>query len=249
MIEELVSIITPSYNSEQFISKTIDSVLSQTYSNWELIIIDDKSPDHSNDIIHEYVCKDSRIKLVELEENRGPAVARNAGIKLAKGKYIAFLDADDLWMPEKLSIQISIMIKKRLAFTYTSYFLIGEDGNDLGIFETKAEATYEAMLKGSFIGCLSAIYDTEKLGKLYMPDVLKRQDYALWLNILKTTDAVEGILSPLGIYRIREESVSSNKIAAASYQWKIYREVEKLSFIKSFFYFLSYVYNGIKKYK
>jgi len=245
----LVSIITPSYNSLRFISQTIESVLSQTYKNWEMIIVDDVSPDNSNEIIEEYIKKDSRIKLIKLEKNSGPAVARNRAIEEAKGRYIAFLDADDLWHPNKLEKQIAFMNENNLSFTYSSYELIDEEGNDLGSFKTKEKITYSEMLKTSSVGCLTAIYDTEKLGKVYMPLILKRQDYGLWLKLLKDIDTTKGILEPLGTYRILKNSVSSNKINAAKYQWKIYREVEKLSLVKSTYYFIQYAYYGLKKYK
>jgi len=249
MNNDLVSIITPSYNSEKFISKTIESVLSQTYQKWEMIIVDDCSSDNSNEIIKEYIKKDERIRLIKLEKNSGPAVARNRAIKEAKGRYIAFLDSDDLWLPDKLKKQIKFMEKNNLSFTYSAYKLINEEDKELGIFIPKEEIKYEDLLKTNYIGCLTAIYDSEKLGKLYMPNILKRQDYGLWLKILKQIKKTKAILEPLAIYRIRKKSVSSNKIKAAKYQWKIYREVEHLNLVKSMYYFMSYIFYGIKKYK
>jgi glycosyltransferase involved in cell wall biosynthesis len=248
-MNNIVSIITPSYNSEKFIKDTIGSVLSQTYKNWEMIIVDDVSLDNSNEIIEEYCKKDSRIKLIKLAKNSGPAVARNRAIQEAKGRYIAFLDADDLWMSEKLEKQIKFMTDNDLAFTYSSYGLIDEYGNDLGSFRTKESITYYDMLKTCSVGCLTAIYDTNKIGKVYMPNILKRQDYGLWLKILKEIGSTKGILEPLATYRILENSVSSNKIKAASYQWKIYREVEELNIFQSIYYFIQYAYYGIRKYK
>jgi len=245
----MVSIITPSFKSERFIAQTIESVQAQTYSNWEMIIVDDCSPDNSNDIIETYLQKDERIKLIKLEKNSGPAIARNRAIEEAKGRYIAFLDADDLWASNKLAKQISFMKEKNLAFTYSSYDLIDEDGNNLGYFETKAHIEYNTLLKTNIIGCLTAIYDTEKLGKVYMPNILKRQDYGLWLKILKKVGKTEGILEPLATYRILNNSVSSNKLKASLYQWKIYREVEKLGVFQSIYYFLQYAYFGFRKYK
>jgi glycosyltransferase involved in cell wall biosynthesis len=249
MTHKLVSIITPSYNSSKFVSQTIESVLAQTYPHWEMIIVDDVSPDHSNTIIEEYTRKDSRIKLIKLEKNSGPATARNRAIKEATGRYIAFLDADDLWLPEKLEKQLAFLKHNDLAFTYSSYHLIDEEGNDLGTFTTKESISYSGMLKTCSVGCLSAIYDTQKLGRVYMPNILKRQDYGLWLKILKEIHTTQGILEPLATYRILKNSVSSNKIKAAQYQWKIYREVENLNLISSSFYFVQYAVNGILKYK
>jgi teichuronic acid biosynthesis glycosyltransferase TuaG len=249
MNKDLVSIITPSYKSERFISQTIESVLSQTYKNWEMIIVDDLSPDKSNEIIEKYIIKDSRIKLIKLEKNSGPAVARNRAIKEAKGRYISFLDADDLWMPEKLKKQIEFMSKNNLSFTYSSYNLIDKEGGNIGFFETKNYIYYYSILKTNPIGCLTAIYDTQKLGKVYMPNILLGQDYSLWLKILKEIKTTKGMLEPLATYRILDNSISSNKKIAALYQWKIYREVEKLGIFKSIYYFVHYAYYGLKKYK
>lgn len=248
-MNDLVSVIMPSYGSEKFISKSIDSVLLQTYDNWELIIIDDCSPDESNKIIKEYLSKDSRIKFVKLEKNSGVAVARNKGIEIAKGRFIAFLDSDDLWLPEKLEKQINFMKYHDLAFTYSSYMLIDETDKNIGEFIVKPKISYSSMLKTCSVGCLTAIYDSNKLKKVYMPLILKRQDYGTWLKILKNIKTTKGILEPLAIYRIRSNSLSSNKLKASVYQWKIYREVEKLDIFRSLYYFINYAINGFLKYR
>ena len=248
-MNELVSVIIPSYKLEKFISKTIESVINQTYSNWEMIIVDDCSPDKSNEIIEKYMQKDNRIKLIKLNKNNGSAVARNTAIKEARGRYIAFLDADDLWLPKKLEKQIEFMKKNDLSFTYSSYYLIDEEENPLGVYNTIPEITYESMLKTCSVGCLTAIYDSQKLGKMYMPNILKRQDYGLWLKILKRIGKTKGMLEPLAVYRIRKNSVSSNKLKAAFYQWRVYRDIEKLNFFKSAYYFIHYTWNGIRKYR
>ncbi len=248
-MNKLVSIITPSYKSEKFISKTIESVLNQTYKNWEMIIIDDCSPDNSNKIIEKYIKEDNRIKLIKLSKNSGPAVARNVGIKEAKGRFIAFLDSDDIWLPEKLEKQISFMEQKNLPMTYSSYYIIDEEDNPLGEYIVEPVLTYKELLKRNMVGCLTGIYDVEKLGKIYMPDILKRQDHGLWLSILKKIKKTEGIVEPLAIYRLRKNSVSSNKIIAAKYTWKLLRDVEKLNIPKALYYFGWYIYYGINKYK
>jgi len=245
----LVSIITPSYKSVKFIKETIDSVLVQTYTNWEMIVVDDCSPDDSNELIENYILKDSRIKFIKLEKNSGPAVARNRAIEEAVGRYIAFLDADDLWMPQKLEKQISFMNEQKCALSYTSYYVISEDNEELGLFTTKEQINYSDLLKTNSIGCLTAIYDTDILGKVLMPNIIKKQDYALWLKILKQIDYAKGIVEPLAYYRIVENSVSSNKMVGIKYIWEIFREVEKLNIFKSMYYFSYYVYYGMKKYK
>ncbi len=247
-MKELVSVITPSYNSSRFIVEAIESVLAQNYKNLEMIIVDDCSTDNSEEIIENFVNKDERIKFIKMEKNSGPAIARNRAIKEAQGRYIAFLDSDDLWMSNKLEKQIEFMKEYNLAFTYSAYKLIDEENNDLGTFTPREELSYEDILKTNDIGCLTAIYDTQQLGKVYMPNILKRQDYGLWLRILKQIGKTKGILAPLAIYRLRKNSVSSNKLKSAFYQWKIYREIEKLDFFKSSYYFFHYAKNGLLKY-
>ncbi len=245
----MVSIITPSHNASRFISECINSVLLQTYQDWEMIIVDDLSNDNSVEIIKSFLRKDSRIKLIELDKNAGPAKARNRAIKESKGDFIAFLDADDLWKKEKLEKQLNFMKKYNLAFTYSSYDVIDEEGNYMTTFNTKNAVTYKSLLKTCSIGCLTAIYDINKLGKIYMPNMKKRQDYALWLDIFKRIDHAKGILEPLASYRVGQTSVSSNKFTASIWQWKIYRDIEKLNIFKSSYYFIHYVYHGLQKYK
>lgn len=248
-MNSLVSIITPSYKSKKFIAETIESVLAQTYTKWEMIIVDDVSPDNSNEIIEKYTAQDSRIKLIKLEKNSGPALARNRAIAVANGRYIAFLDADDIWMPEKLTKQISFMQKNSLALCYSSYEVIDEAGNRLRIFNTKERVSYKSMLKTNSIGCLTAIYDTHILGKVMMPNIIKKQDFALWLQILKQIEYAHGILEPLAKYRIVANSVSRNKLEGLKFMWKIFTELERLNLLKKLYYITCYTYNGWRKYK
>jgi glycosyltransferase involved in cell wall biosynthesis len=247
---DLVSIITANYNCENFIDDTIKSVLKQTYKNWEMIIVDDLSTDNSIKIIENYIKEDNRIKLIKLKENSGAAVARNRAIEEAKGRYIAFLDSDDLWEKTKLEKQLAFMQENSYDFTYTNYNLVDESNSRYGnTFKAKKESSYHDLLKTCSIGCLTVIYDTENLGKVTMPLILKRQDYGLWLKILKKIDKAYCLDESLAVYRTRQNSISSNKLKASQYQWKIYREVEKLNIFRSIYYFLYYAYNGLKKYK
>ena len=246
-MSELVSIITPSYNSEQFISQTIDSVLSQTYEDWEMIIVDDGSSDTTVEIIRECIAKDNRIKLIRLDKNSGPAIARNRAIKEAKGRYIAFLDSDDFWHKDKLMRQLDFMQEKNAVLSFTGYYIVDEDSSaSLGLMNVPLSVDYSTLLKQNIMGCLTVMYDSEKLGKVYMPDISKRQDFALWLKILKKTSFAYGLDEPLAYYRVRTSSVSSNKIIASTYNWKLYREVEKLPLYKAIYYFGWYTYNSIK---
>ena len=244
----MISIITPSYNSAKFISQTIDSILAQTYQNWEMLIVDDCSTDNSNDIINEYIEKDSRIKLIKLETNSGPANARNAGIKEATGEYIAFLDSDDIWLPQKLEKQIKFMSKHKLDITYSSYETIDEQNKKINTRIVKEFISYDDMLKSNHIGNLTGIYNCKKIGKFYMDDV-GHEDYTLWLNIMKAVGSTKGIIEPLAQYRILSNSISANKLKVLKWQWNIYRKIVGLNIFKSSYYFVWYIYNAILKRK
>ena len=240
----------PNYNSQPFIKESMESVIAQTYKNWELIVVDDVSTDASYEIVEEYREKDKRIQLIKLDNNAGPAIARNKGIKEAMGRYIAFLDSDDLWHPDKLSKQIAFMQEKSCALSYTGYKRIEEThGTIIDTINVPLKVNYSELLKQNIIGCLSAMYDTEKLGKVYMPDLKKRQDFALWLSILKKVPYAYGLNEPLAYYRVRTSSVSSNKLLASRYNWKLYREVEELPIYKAIYYFGWYTYRSFLKYK
>lgn len=242
---KIVSIITPSYNSSQYIRRTIDSIRSQTYQNWELIIIDDCSIDSSREVIQHYVDQDSRIKLICLEENSGAAVARNTGIKHAIGRFIAFLDSDDTWHPEKLEKQLHFMLKNDYAFTYSQYHQVNENGDLVGELNFPMRTNHYKLLKTCIIGCLTAMYDTHKLGKVYFPLIRKRQDFALWLKILKKVDYAYCVPEDLASYTVRSDSISANKFKAAQYNWYLYRNIEKLNILVSCYYFSNYIVRGI----
>jgi teichuronic acid biosynthesis glycosyltransferase TuaG len=247
-VQELVSIIMPSYNAEKFIEESINSVLAQTYQNWELLITDDVSKDNTVAIVKRYAKNEPRIRLVKKSNNGGAGVARNDSILRAKGRYIAFLDSDDLWMPEKLSKQISFMQNNKVPFSYTGYQKFTGDKKLLGEIIPPAETTYNELLNSNVIGCLTAIYDCQELGKQYMPTIRKRQDMALWLHILKLTPKAVGIQESLAYYRI-DVGMSSNKVEMLKWQWRLYREVEQLNVIKSLKHFVIYALKGYLKYK
>ena len=242
-----VSIITPSYNTSKFIEATIKSVLDQDFESWEMVIVDDNSSDGSPEIIKRYAAKDSRIILIENKENTGAASARNLAIQQSKGRFIAFLDSDDLWLPNKLSMQVNFMLENNFGFTYSAYDKINESGERIGQIQVPSQVSYHELLKTCSIGCLTAIYDTTVLGKVYMPIIDKRQDYGLWLNLLKKLSYAYGIQEVLAIYRVRNNSISSNKFIAAKYQWKIYREIEMLLLLSSIKYMVTYTLHGILK--
>src|SRR5210317_884076 len=184
-MNDLVSVIIPNFNGAQFIERCIQSVQDQSYTNREVIIIDDGSTDGSKEIIDAFTASTEKIKAIFLNENYGTAVARNRGIELAQGRFIAFLDNDDAWLPAKLEVQIAYMKQNSCALSYSSYYSLNENFQDQKLIEAKPSLTYQQLLTSNYIGCLTAIYDTTILGKRYFPALKKRQDWALWLQIIK----------------------------------------------------------------
>lgn len=248
MENNLVSIITPMYNSEKYIKQCIESVINQTYKNIEMIIIDDGSTDKSRQIVLEYANKYDLIKYIKQERNMGIAEARNNGIRSSKGRFIAFLDSDDLYKKDKIEKQINFMLKNNYAFTYTSYDLIDENSLSLNkIIKAKDNYDYETLLKGNNIGCLTVILDKEKINCEIEFSKNHHEDYILWLKLLKNNIKAYGMEEILSSYRKTNSSISHNKFKAASWTWQIYRKIEKLTFFKSVNCFINYTLNGIKK--
>lgn len=239
----LVSVIMPAYNSEAFILEAIQSVQGQTYKDWELMVIDDASTDSTPAVVEEAIAKDNRIHLIKNSENLGPGASRNSGIEAATGDFIAFLDADDLWLSKKLEFQLKYMEQKDLAMSYSSYLLMEENGTRTGSFvEALPVLTYNKLLRSNYVGNLTGIYNVKKLGKIYSPNLRKRQDWALWLQILKIVGETKGIQEPLAIYRMRKESLSNNKTALLSYNFRIYSEFLNFGFLKSCKYMSSFLW-------
>lgn len=250
MEKALVSIITPSYNSETFIAQTISSVQNQTYQNWEMIIVDDGSSDKTVAIIKQFISNDDRIKLIELMQNSGPAVARNYAIECASGKYMAFLDADDIWFPELISTSINTILQQNIPFVFSSYRRSDENLEFVySDFIVPEKVTYSDILKTNSISCLTAFLDIEVLGKKMMPEVFKRQDMGLWLKYLKEIPFAYGIQKPMAIYRIRKNSLSRKKSDLLKYQWQFYRNVEKLSLASSVYFMTHWMWRGFMKYR
>ena len=233
----LISIITSSYNSANFIAKTIEGIINQTYSNWELLITDDCSTDNSVEIIEEYIRKDPRIKLQKLDVNSGAGICRNKSIEAAKGRYIAFCDSDDVWMPHKLEKQLQFMDEKQCALVYSSYMLIDEIGNEKGIAVCRNRLDFNQLKRDNEIGCLTVMYDTEKVGKMYMSSIRKRQDWGLWLEILAKCKVAYGIKEPLAYYRIRKGSISNKKMDLVKHNINVYRTILKFPAWKAYLFF------------
>ncbi|WP_351009508.1 glycosyltransferase family 2 protein [Shewanella sp. S1-58-MNA-CIBAN-0166] len=244
-MQPLVSIIMPSYNSARTIAESIDTILSQTYKNWELLITDDKSTDGSVDIIVQFAAKDRRIKFFQNDVNLGAGGSRNRSIKEARGRYIAFLDSDDLWYSNKLDIQINFMLANNVSLSY-SWYQKFSDAGDGGVVKSQLTVSYRELLYSNVIGCLTAIYDVEKLGKRYMPLIRKRQDMGLWLNILKNVDKAVGIPQVLAKYRV-DSGMTQNKFNVLKWQWAFYRDVVGLNLLQCIKCFVIYAYKGFIK--
>ncbi|MBK4727331.1 glycosyltransferase family 2 protein [Pantoea agglomerans] len=237
----------PSYNSALTILDSIKSVQNQVYSNWELLITDDCSTDDTIELVHECAQVDYRIKYVVNEKNSGAGFSRNQSILRSSGKYIAFLDADDIWLPNKLSEQLQFMEHTGALFSYTGYQKFSDQGMGGEIIPPK-KVTHGRLLYGCVIGCLTAMYNAEALGKQTMPLIRKRQDMGLWLKLLMQCGTAYGIPKVLALYRT-DSGMSKNKLNAAKYQWRFYREVVGLSILKTTWYFSWYALNGFIKYR
>lgn len=238
----------PSYNSEDFIAESIDSVLNQTYCNWELLITDDGSNDSTVNIIKSYQLRDKRIKLFISETNGGAAEARNNSIENSNGRFIAFLDSDDLWERSKLELQVSFMVKNNIAFSYTNFVGFSDSAKDK-LFSCPDQVSYSELLCGNSIGCLTAVYDKEIVGKRLMPLIRKRQDMGLWLSILKDGFIAHRVGSqPLARYRM-DSGMTKNKMKVIKYQWRLYREILKLPYFMSCKLFFKYAIHSILKHK
>jgi len=244
-----VSIITPVFNCQDYLADTIKSVLNQTHPNWELLITDDCSVDRSYDIANEFTANDERIVVSRLQVNCGAATARNTSIDRAQGHVIAFLDGDDIWDPHFLERSLRVMEEKHAGIVFASYRRRSEDLlTDLGEFIVPEKTDYRNMLKSCPISCLTGMYHVERCrGKVMMPNIKRRQDYCLWLVLLKRVPLAHGIKDVLATYRICKNSVSRNKVKAARYQWIVYRHIERLTMIESLYYFTNYVIRGFLK--
>ena len=226
MKKDLVSVIMPSYNASRYIGASIESVLNQTYSNVELLITDDHSTDPETiELLKSYAEKDKRVRIFLMPENNGPGFARNNSIKEARGRYIAFCDSDDRWFPEKLEKQISFIKKHKCCLCYSSYLICGEDDERKGIVIAPSRMTFNDLKHDNTIGCLTAVYDTAKYGKFFMPTIRKRQDWALFLTILKKCGVAYGMIEPLAIYRKIPGSLSYKKLNLVKYNARVYQYV------------------------
>lgn len=239
----------PCYNSGTYIRQAINSVRGQTYQDWELLVVDDGSTDNSADIIKGMEQTDGRIKYLKTNAPSGsPIVPRNIGVKNALGRYIAFLDSDDAWLPNKLERQMKMFEQyEDMAICFSNYEKMTEQGErNNRIIKAPSVTTYRQLLFGNVIGCLTAVYDIGKVGKVFFQNH-SHEDYILWLDILKQGYVARNTNTVEALYRVRENSVSSNKLKTLSWQWDIYRNVEKIGLLRSSYYFLNYAYRAFKK--
>ncbi len=250
-MDGLVSIIVPVYNAEKYIEETIACVAAQTYENWELLMVEDCGTDGTMDIINRYIDKagDARIRIIRQPYNQGAARARNRGLQEARGRYIAYLDADDLWVPEKLELELTFMKEKDAAFVFTGYEFADEQGRGTGkIVHVPETLSYRQALSNTTIFTTTVMFDTKKIGreKLEMP-VVKSEDSALWFRVLREGYTAYGLDENLVRYRRAGKSLSSNKLEAIRRIWNLYRRSEGLSLPRSAYHFCFWAFRAVKR--
>ncbi len=241
-MNQKVSIITPCYNSSRYIGEMIESILNQTYTDWELLITDDCSTDNSRELIQKYCDKDPRIKLFLLNENSGAGIARNNSIQEATGRYIAFCDSDDLWVNTKLEKQLKFMTENNYKFVFCQAIVIDTDGNLVGFNKRKKRVSYNSTKIINYIGTSGVMYDTEGIGKFYMKPIRRRQDWVLWMDILKVTKHAYCQQEALGIVRTNNnQSLSGKKTKLPAYHIEVYNKYLNYPYplAWAFFYFVS----------
>lgn len=245
----LVSIIMPSYNAEKYIGQAIESVICQTYQNWELLIIDDASTDATARIAEDYAQHDGRIRVYRKPENSGVANSRNRGFELARGEWTALLDSDDIWYSDKLEKQLDLAKTSDAEIIYCGYEMIDVNGNKISEFTVPESADYSYMLKRCVISCSTALLARDVVQKNRFSTEYYQEDYALWLTLLKKGYRAAGCTEMLAGYRLVKNSRSSDKLLAAKNRWHIFRKAEKMPLFKAAWAFVGYAYYGFVKYK
>jgi teichuronic acid biosynthesis glycosyltransferase TuaG len=249
MNDALVSIIVPAYKAAAFIEGTIRSVLAQTHTTWEMLIADDCSPDGTRDVVSAWAGRDARIQLIALERNGGPAAARNAAIQRARGRWIAFLDSDDMWLPAKLERSLAHAQAYRAALVFTGFRRITDDGSRTGGYiHVPRTLTYRQLLGNTAIATSTVLVDRAIAGDIHMERVYY-DDFVCWLSILKRGHVAHGLDEDLMRYRVVAKSVSRNKSKSAREVWQTYRRVEQLGLLASAWYFSRYALNAVRKYR
>ena len=246
MQKNLVSIITPSFNSEKFIAGTIQSVQNQTHLNWEMIIVDDCSTDQSVSIIEDFATNDNRVRFFRLDKNSGAGIAREAALSKAQGDYIAFLDADDLWKPLKLEKQLQFLKDNKVPFTFSFYDCMDEDGNSLNKrVEAPINLSYRQLFFCNYVGNLTGIYEINYFGKIAISSTRKRQDWMVWLTILKKVKKAKPVPESLAIYRIRDNSLSASKVDLLKHNFAVYRSFHGFNYLSSVFIMIGFLFTQL----
>lgn len=245
----LISIITPVYNSADLIQSTIDSIQQQTYPQWELILVNDASQDDSLAICQTYADADERIKVIDLPVNQGAAVARNTGLEQAQGEYIAFVDSDDVWAPEKLERQLKFMQEHHYGFTYTGLARMNLSGEIIqDSVPIPLKTSYRQLLKNTAIACSTVMINRQIVGDFRMPNLRRGQDTATWLMLMRERNIeAYGLDKVLNYYRQVPGSISSNRWTALKRTWHLYRNVEKLPLFQAIYYFIWYGFNAVRR--
>lgn len=246
-LDDTVSVIMPVHNADSYLGKSVESVLCQTRRALELLIVDDGSRDESWALIQQYADSDARVRAIRHEANGGVAAARNSGIEAATGRRIAFLDSDDWWHPRKLELQVDHMERTGARVSYTAYDRVTDGGRLLSRVLPPAAVSYKDMLKSNFIGHLSGMYDRELGRARFLP--VGHEDYVFWLDMVRRAGKATCVPAdePLAWYRVHEGSVSSNKLRAARWQWRIYRDNENLGFGTALLYMAHYAFHALGK--
>lgn len=243
-----VSVIMPCFNSALWVEEAIRSIHVQSFEDWELLVVDDGSSDDSYQRILMLCSGDSRIIAARLDQHQGAVSARNYGLSMARGRYLAFCDSDDLWLPDKLTTQLKAMQSSKHAICCTAYFKVSEEGVcSRAPFIPPEHIDYSRLLQTNDIGMSTAMIDTHITGPIQLPDIARRQDYALWVKLMAQGHTALGLSEPLAHYRVRNGSLSSNKVIAAYYHWRVLREVADLPLKRALPCFFSYIKAGARK--
>jgi hypothetical protein len=242
-----VSVITPVWDAAETLEAAVASLQAQTRDDWEMILIDDGSRDGGSALAARLAAADGRLRLIGWRENRGAAAARNAGIRAARGRFVSFLDADDLWWPQKLEVQIGYMERTGAPFTFAACRRIDAAGRPLGTVRVPARVDYARLLMGNVIPCQTAAYDRLHYGAVEMPDLRRRQDYGLWLRLLRAGGEAHGLPEVLADYRVRPGSLSANKLVAARATWGVYREAEGIGRLRASWFLAQNLARGALK--
>lgn len=249
-VPPLVSIVTPTYNDARHISETLSSVQSQTLTEWEHLVIDDGSSDETIAILEAAALQEPRMRVFRQPENAGPAAARNCGLAAAQGRFIAFVDADDIWLPEKLEKQVAFMQQNDVVFSYTNYIKISEEtAEPIGRVCCPDMVRQRDFRRYNPVGCSTVVYDRHRVGNLLMPMLRKRQDWGLWFRITELGYVGRNVGEILVHYRVRTGSVSSNKIDALRHTWRLYRDVIGMSFAERSCRLVMYAALGVQRYR